>query len=364
MSRHMIFHYPLPLNRGATAASGIRPVEMFDAFCHLGYQVDLVAGYAVDRAKSIAEIEKKIRNGVVYDFLYSECSTMPTILTEANHFPSHPLMDFQFFSHCRKEKIPIGLFYRDIYWRFQGYGQGTSFVKRFMAKACYIYDLLQYRRNVDKLFLPSMAMAKYVPIIKKNTFSALPPGHSKPVGGEYYANNTVHLLYVGGLGSHYQIHALLEAVQACRFACLTICTRKEEWEVVRHSYEPYLSENIRIVHASGDELADLYAECNVTVLYVKPQEYRQFAAPFKLYEYLGWRKPIIASDATLAGSFVSSNNVGWSIPYQAGALMGLLTALADNPHLIDEARQRVESVAPKHSWQSRADQVAQELTGL
>ena len=75
---HIIFHHPLPLDPDAKSASGIRPQRMLQAFKDLGYKVDIVSGYAVERNEAIKKIKKNISNGVQYDFVYAESSTMPT----------------------------------------------------------------------------------------------------------------------------------------------------------------------------------------------------------------------------------------------------------------------------------------------
>ncbi len=111
----IIFHHPLPLDSNARSASGIRPLRMLQAFKDLGCEVDLVTGHAAERKVAIKKIKQNIKNGVTYSFLYAESSTMPTTLTEPHHLPVNPLLDWRFFQFCKTRKIPIGLFYRDIY---------------------------------------------------------------------------------------------------------------------------------------------------------------------------------------------------------------------------------------------------------
>ena len=170
--QRMIFHIPMRINRERASASSIRPVKMIEAFERLGYEVILIEGNASQRKKRIKEIKHNIRKGVTYDFLYSESSTMPTLLTEKHHCPTHPFLDFSFFSFCRKHGIKIGLFYRDIYWKFELYG---SSIKKNIAKYFYRYDLLRYKQLVDVLYLPSRAILtrpgtnqKYVRVLDKN----------------------------------------------------------------------------------------------------------------------------------------------------------------------------------------------------
>ena len=96
----MIFHIPMRINRERASASSIRPVKMIEAFQRLGYEVILIEGNASQRKKRIKEIKHNIRKGVTYDFLYSESSTMPTLLTEKHHCPTHPFLDFSFLATC------------------------------------------------------------------------------------------------------------------------------------------------------------------------------------------------------------------------------------------------------------------------
>ena len=106
----IIFHPPLLLDPNAKSASGIRPLCMLEAFRQIGYEIDLVVGYAAERAQAIAEIERNVQSGVKYDFVYSESSTMPTILTDKHHLPLHPLLHRSFFRFCKTKHIPVGVF--------------------------------------------------------------------------------------------------------------------------------------------------------------------------------------------------------------------------------------------------------------
>jgi len=359
----IIFHHPLPLNHNATSASGIRPLRMLEAFESLGYKIDTVTGYSAERKKSIQIIRRNIESGVKYDFVYSESSTMPTILTDSHHLPLNPLLDFNFFRFCKSSNIPIGLFYRDIYWMFDGYGKGLNPSKVFMAKLSYKYDLYSYRRYLTKLYLPSIEMGQYIPLISDKVFAALPPGHDidSQDEGRNDPSHKLKVFYVGGMSDHYQMHTLFTVINQRNDVKLTLCTRESEWDAVKSEY-PELSENIKVVHKSGQDMQALMADSDIVSLFVKPQEYRSFAAPVKLYEYLGNRKPIIASHATLAGSFVAENKIGWSLPYGENALNSLFDELICSPEIIVDIKKQMNVIAESHTWEARAKQVAKDLS--
>lgn len=361
----IIFHHPLPLNPNAASASGIRPVKMLEAFQELGCEVEIIAGYSPERRRQIARIKKNIKNGLNYDFMYAESSTAPTTLTDPHHLPLHPLLDYFFFRFCKNNGIPIGLFYRDIYWLFEDYGKNLNPLKAIAAKVAYHFDLRVYKQTLSWLYLPSLKMGEYIPIINPCMFKALPPGHVSPKLNNFISlqlqNRPLKLFYVGGISSYYQLHKLFDAVQKQPKVELTICTREAEWQAVMHEY-PQTSSNIKIIHLSGLAMQTELRNCDVAVLFVKPQEYREFAAPLKLYEYLGYQKPILASEGTLAGDFVRHHGIGWTIPYDCDAVTCFFSELLTSPDLIESVHYNIQKTTPQHSWHARAEQVIKDLT--
>lgn len=361
MKKKIIFHHPLPLKQNATSASEIRPIKMIEAFETLGYEVAIVAGYGKERKELIGKIKQQILEGEKFYFLYAESSTQPTLLTEKNHLPKNPFVDFYFFRFCKQNQIKIGLFYRDIYWLFPEYGKNLSFWKNSIAKIFYRFDLNQYNKHIDVVYLPSMEMAKYIPSINSSKFKALPPGHDKELFSVKIKKKShdIKLLYIGGLGEHYQMHKLFDALEEQKKIHFTLCTREEEWQKVKNEYS--LSSNISIVHKSGYELKELYESSDIAVLFVKPQEYREFAAPVKLFEYIGEEKPIIASCGTLAGEFVKKYNVGWCVKYNREELLTVLDSILSNMLTIREKQNSIQDIKNSHSWIMRATQVAKDL---
>ncbi len=361
----IIFHHPLPLDPNAKSASGIRPVRMLQAFQELGYRVDVIAGYSAERKQAIGMVKEKIRQGTQYAFMYAESSTQPTTLTDRHHLPLHPWMDGEFFRFCKRKDIPIGLFYRDIYWRFDGYGKNLHALKIAGAKIAYWLDLIIYKKTLSKLYLPSIEMGLHIPLTDRTTWEALPPGHHGPLPGLLAGAKTdspalLRIFYVGGLSSHYKMHALFDAVKDLPEVELTVCTRKSEWEAVKHEY-PTPGNNIKIIHESGEAMEKHMQECDIASIFVAPQDYWKFAAPVKLYEYIGFKKPILASQGTLAGSFVKNNAIGWTVEYNANAVKALLKHLARDRAPISNLQVSMENIATQHSWQARAQQVAQGL---
>lgn len=360
--KRCIFHIPNYIDKTSKSGSSLRPQMMLEAFENIGYRVDYVMGYGEERKKAIGKIKQNIKDGIKYEFMYAENATTPTLLTEKDHFPRYPFLDFDFFAFCKKNGIKIGLFYRDIYWKFPIYKESVPFVKRVIALAMFQYDLKKYRKYVDILYLPSERMKKYVDI--PITYRALPPGcQDIRVFGEKHEEKRkeLNLFYVGGVGKIYDLTKLLQVVKKLEFVKLVICCRQDEWRIRKKEYDSYLNERITVVHKSGNELEQYYDNADICSLFFESEEYRSFAMPIKLFEYLGHQKPIIATRETAAGDFVFENEVGWSIEYDATSLEELLNKLHENPEELEKMKKNIDDVLEKNTWKCRAAQVEKDL---
>ena len=159
----------------------------------------------------------------------------------------------------------------------------------------------------------------------------------------------------------------LRAVVDVPGTSLTICTRPDQWEAAGDQYTDLVEAaggRIEVVHRSGEELTALYERADLCVLFVEPDPYREFASPVKLYEYLGRGKPVIASQGTLAAEVVGAAGAGWTLPYDAAVLSGLLRRLLQHPQEIAEAAGRARQARQEHTWLSRARTVAQDMQAV
>lgn len=360
--KRMVFHVPFALNPEATSASGIRPIKMRQAFERIGYEVLEVSGPHRERKARMRHVNEQLRSGAKIDFVYSEAATTPTGLGEKVTRHTSLSRDINFLLRLRQRGIPVGLFYRDVYWQFDEYVERVGQPYASILQWRYRVDLRRYTSAVDTIFLPSMKMADYLPEDNQRQVSPLPPGTDIVALEGPHAG--VRMLYVGGIGSYYRMQEAVAGVALSQGATLTICTRENEWLEARRHYEDLLGDSTRIVHRSGSELRELYAQSNVASLFVEPIGYRDFAAPLKLYEYLGHAKPIIATEGTLAAEFVSETGIGWSVPYGRDDLADLLNHLARHPEEVEAKRQRAMAVRHEHTWDARALQARDHLLGL
>lgn len=366
-----IFYLPYKLEEKGAGARMLRPRKMIKAFEEIGYEVFVIQGVSADRRIRIRELKEKIRQGDRYDFMYTESHTEPTLLTDPSHMPTHPFLDFGFFRYICSRGIPIGLFYCDIYWKFDAYGEELPGWKRKSALACYRYDIRQYKKYLKRFYLPDMKICEYVREDKLTAIAGeLPPGADRIIlpprpetAGRNFDQKPLTLFYVGGLGKQYQIADLLQAIQKTEKTKLILCCREAEWEKEEANYAPYLCDRIQVIHKSSNELAPYYGEADVCSLLFQKDVYRELAKPFKAYEYLAYEKPVLSTKGTAIGRFVEESGIGWNIEFNADEIAKALKNILENPDLLIKKEQACREVKQSNLWESRAEQVVKDLTG-
>ena len=358
--RNIIIHFPFRIDRNRASASQLRPLMIVNTFKSMGFDVCLIEGYGKDRQAQIRKLKNAITNGVKFDFLYSECNTIPTLLTEKHHYPTYPFLDFSFFKFCKKQGIEIGLFYRDIYWCFQENNQG--FIRKLM-KYFHLYDLREYNKYVSILFVPSFEMVNHIPYTFKIPIVELYPGCKIVEANKVVRDHgIINILYVGGVGHHYDVNMIMKVVKNLSAYHLTICCRPDDWDAVKDEYQNLMSDNISVVHKSGKELVELYANADLFCLFVRPDQYWEFAVPFKLFETIGNGCPIIASEGTWVANFVKKNKIGFTCKYDSEALRTLLTKISNNIGDLAEISKNINVVKKANTWESRCNLIAKTLT--
>lgn len=335
---------------------------MFHAFKDLGYEIHEITGYGKKRLASIKELKTKLNNGEKFEFLYSETSTMPMFLTERNHLPLYFFVELILFNLCKRFNIPTAIYYRDIHWKFDLFQRGTSWTKRKIALLFYYLELLFIRFSGALLFLPSLEMQSFIPILRNlQNVAELPPGIPKELElSPKTAKSPLHLIYVGGINPPlYDISILLNAVKNSQNAHLHLVCRKEELKNIPAS--DLTHERIKLHHASGNELAKIYELADIAVVILGNHPYHKFSMPVKLFEAMGYGKPVITMHSMETVSrLVFKLNSGYVVTNQT-ELTELLNELEISPEKLIDIQNRLPEIRKKLSWTFRAMEVKERL---
>jgi len=358
--KNCIFHIPWKPDENQNVAPDIRVLKISNALKLIGYEVENIWGWGKERKDKIKRVRNLINKGVKFDFMYSESSTYPTMLTEPHHLPTHPFLDFSFFNLCKKNNIPIGLFYRDVYWNSKEVMR-FNVLKQWYSIFFHIIDILLYNKFIDKMFFPHIKMREYVSFLKSDMlYTNLYPG-SDSINSKLICNNKV--LYVGSVNPQlYDVSQMLKAFNKTNVE-LILCCREREWIIFKDYYNNYLSQNIKIIHLNTYNIKDIYQKISYSIIYLEPKVYRKFAMPYKLFEYLSYEKPIITSKGTAVCEFVELNNIGFSINYDSTSLKQFLMNLPSKKEY-EKKIENIKKIKKKNLWESRAKQIVQDLTTI
>lgn len=335
-----------------TSGSSVRPQRMARAFEKLGYTVTVLSGLQNrkrERWARVWNIWRTLRDNPP-DFCYVEPPSGPFF----------NLCDHLLLLRLWANGVPIGLFYRDAYWKFADWW-GVNGPKRWGLTLMHWFDLLIFRIACTVLFFPTQSMADLFAFPRK---AVLPPAGMELTVPLH--TPTGKALYVGGVSHFYGTDMLLNAFailneELRKPVHLTVVCREKEMD---DFFEPYLGRTwLTVLHRSGDTaLAPLYAESDVALYPSRPDRYMDFCMPVKLFEYLSRALPVVCTDCTEAAKFVRENGVGVVTPYNPREYALAVAALFDEPERLRALRTHcVDVLREKHLWKHRAEQAANSI---
>ena len=367
--KNIIIYYPFTIATNPKSGSAIRPVEMLKAFevyaKKHSLEMIVISGNSKERRVQWNKLvqEKKYEHTL---FCYSENQTIPLWLTDSGHIPKDWKIDRDVFQTLKKHNVPIGVFYRDVYWKFDEL-YSLKGLKKFIMQTIYKMEEKFYGKYVHTIFLPSDAMGKYVNI---NTAKmALPPGGrfaeiptnsnnlQKPFKG----------IYVGGINNDdYGLPTLVESYallnKESQLGELIIVCREDEYTQLSNEDKEKLNKPyIDVKHVSGAELQQVYEEVDFAFIPRKRSIYNDFAVPIKLVEYLTAGLPIIATDCSAQEQFILSGPYGVITGDDAESLVQGMYAI--EPHFNEYKENIKHRFLQQHAWNERAEQAAQALVG-
>ncbi|TEU22665.1 MAG: glycosyltransferase [Anaerolineales bacterium] len=353
----ILMHMPYPFPQELTSGSRVRPYNMYKAFLELGYEVELIAGDVPTRKKQILDL---IHRGNVDDiaFCYSEPRTLPV----------HPVWDHLLYCFLAKNRVPMGIFYRDAYWKLADWFSCRKVSARFPWLR-YRLDLLVFSKTATVIFFPSQTMA--------DLFSLAPPKIPLPPGGqvmarEYYlrpVDEIKTVVYVGGINRRYGLEILLQALDLANKKValnLDLVCRQDEFMQERPIFANYDgAEWLHVHHLTGKDLEQVYRRSAIAMIPRPRNLYNDLAMPVKLFEYLSYGLPIVATNCTEMAKFISHNKVGLIAEDNAPSLADRILQLVEDKALYNQLKHNVRlTLENGNLWTDRARFVAEQLTAL
>lgn len=365
--KSVLLYYPFQLAENANSGSKLRPKKIHQAFLEWGTQngveILLLSGQSTERERLFNEWSAtgKLDNLL---FCYMENQTIPFWLTDPKHIPQKPFIDGKVMKFLKMRHIPVGVFYRDVYWKFDELYPLKGLKKKVM-QAIYRQEEKFYEKYCQVIFLPSDAMGKYVDISKRKV--ALPPGgtimeleprtnqNSGPSKG----------LYVGGINNEdYGLFLLLDALELAnqeKPVCeLTVVCREDEFNSLPEEKKKRLSDlQVSIQHISGQALNELYNEMDFAFIPRYKSTYNDFSVPVKLVEYLSNGLPVVATHCEAQKEIIESDNYGLICEDNSVSMADTIQQMSGQ---YSKYRQNIQATFfDKHSWLARVEKIKESL---
>lgn len=364
--KKILIYFPFP-KRDMKSGSAVRPQKIINAFIDFGKgnQIEIIEIYgdSKERKRKLKEI---YNNYNAHDILYCymENSTLPIWLTDEDHIPRSPLLEWRFFKYLKKNRIPIGLFYRDAYWNFND-EYPLKGIKRKLMQTIYKIELSLYKNYIDHYFLPSMEMNKYINFPLNRTTN-LPPAGEVLKNYKYSNQKELSIIYVGGISERYGLKEMLEAVYEYsknNKVQLHLVCRKNEYEERSYIFNKYINNDwLKIYHSHGKSLQSIYSKANVAISPIKKNQYNDFAVPVKIFEYMTYGLPQIVTNCDAQANIIEKDNLGIIVEDNvAGLLKGL--EFFSNCSLRKDYNERInKSLQKNHLWIRRIEKINSILT--
>lgn len=366
LKKKFIVYFPFHLKSGESG-SGVRPTQLLNAFHQLAEEKNMecieIIGSSQERKQKLNDLYQNVDPSQI-EFCYMENQTIPIWLTDSDHLPRAPFLDLNFMKFLKKNDIPLGIFYRDVYWKFKQHYQVSFGIKQAMISLFHL-ELLMYKRYAKKIFLPSTEMNKYLSVPGEQ-LSTSPPGGKKIQKMARFQEGAPNAVYVGGINPRYGIYEVLKAFRSINSSdtriSLSLVCRKHEFDTYRSLMEEYLeAEWLTIHHAHGEQLTPIYEKADFGIVTLQKEVYNDFAVPVKLFEYLSYGLPVLATNCNALERIVKEDSLGVIVPDNSKDIeIGILELLDENKR--SAFKKQVElALQTKHLWIHRAEDIRSAL---
>jgi hypothetical protein len=338
-----------PLDRGVWGAT-TRIMQLRDALSRQA-ELDVISGTPSRRARQMARYVTGGRLRGLAGVYVENATSLPR------------LADIAFLATARAHRLPVLTYLRDAQQLFPEYYTAGS-LKRRLSRALFLPATEALMRVSTTVAFPSHGLAAAILRDGRKALLAhlLPPG-ARIADAPPVDPTARSLLFVGSL--RYPAHGglilreAMEAVRARGIDMTLIC-------VSRPGEEPTEAppDWMRVIRAEGSQIDALLPEVLGSITPRRKTPYNDLAVPIKVMEYLGYARPIVATDTIETAAIIRGADCGIVVPDTAQGLADGIVTLASAPAAqVVRWGEAARDAAAANSWDSRAGAIL-DLLGI
>lgn len=335
------------------SGSGVRPVMMYKAFESLGVEIKLLECQQNKRKERKQKVQKIMKwlDTNTPDFCYVEPATGPFF----------NWIDLTLLKKLHKKGVPVGYYYRDVFWKFPKHW-GEDGIRKLVLTVMHKRDLLYFERYCDVMYFSGSGGEKALGCNGFKKVEYLPPGgNDSPIENLNFDANT--LIYIGGTSTAYGGLKLIEAVKKCNdkgnsIKLIFVTPPDNELD---SRYDKY--NWLEIVHTfDRTEIENLYKKATFAVIPFKKEPYMDIAIPIKLYEYIGFGMPIIATNCHDIVHTINEFDCGVICNDDVDSLADCIESTMSDYDLYALKKNNSIVASYRNRWTDRAEKVIKDLT--
>ncbi len=356
----MLVLYITYIDLGETdIGSKLRPYKMYKAFLDLNYKVKILSSAQTIKNKKnrLAKINE-INNWLISnkpDFCYIESDYTAIRFRD----------DYRLIKQLKKLNIPTAYFYRDFDYKFKDMKINVRGIINNLRE---IYIKLLWLKtnsilkNISIVYFPSKYCFKY---FNFKNMKALPPAGEVAPYKQTSSKKTC--IYVGGLSERYGTNLLLESFKRLNknsntFKLILVC-REDDYIKYKDEFDSF--NWVEVHHVSGKELTKLYAEANIALIPLKHTNYNDLAISVKLFEYMSYGLPIIATSNQAMKEIILDANCGITTNDDVISYSNAINDIFnDDVKLQKFSENALLALENKHTWKNRALQVTKDIAQI
>lgn len=261
-------------------------------------------------------------------------------------------------------RIPVAIYIRDVHQLFGRLYSRNTF-KRVILYYGWLLSMAVYRRTADILYFPAEEMSDYIHFKNKKV---LPPGgilRETVKRPSLQSLKMKTIVYMGGNNYFYGIDlfvkAMAEVVQEDpNVKCLLLSKGNFSYlERLRHA--PWLE----IRKTTFKEIPKYLKDAYLGVSCLRKSEYGSITIALKLFDYMSYRLPILATRCGPQTRFIEENRCGLLVDDTVDSIAKGIRYMLKHPRKVEMwGEHGYHCLKEKHLWKHRAEQLLKDFEDL